>query len=56
MRTKDAVSTAIVGGDVIFSIILFALIYMLLGSLYVYLLVREIKHGPEAIEAKEVLS
>ena len=56
LRTKDAVSTAIVGGDVIFSIILFALIYMLLGSLYVYLLVREIKHGPEAIEAKEVLS
>ena len=56
LRTKDAVSTAIVGGDVIFSIILFALIYMLLGSLYVYLLVREIKHGPEAMEAKEVLS
>jgi cytochrome d ubiquinol oxidase subunit I len=56
LRTKDAVSTAIVGGDVIFSIILFALIYLLLGSLYVYLLVREIKHGPEAIEAKEVLS
>ncbi len=56
LRTKDAVSTAIVGGDVIFSIILFALIYLLLGSLYIYLLVREIKHGPEAIEAKEVLS
>jgi len=55
LRTRDAVSTAVVAGDVVFSIILFALIYLLLGSLYVYLLVREIKHGPEPIEAKEVL-
>ncbi len=56
MRTKDAVSTSVVSGDVLFSIILFALIYFLIGCLYVYLLVKEIKHGPEAVTAKEVLS
>lgn len=56
MRTKDAVSTSIVPGDLFFSIILFFLIYLFIGSLYIYLLVKEIKHGPELVEAKEVLS
>ena len=56
MRTKDAVSTSIVSGDLFFSIILFFLIYLLIGSLYIYLLVKEIKHGPENIGEREVLS
>jgi cytochrome d ubiquinol oxidase subunit I len=47
LRTSDAVSTAVPAGDVVFSIALFAILYLLLGSLYVYLLVREIRHGPE---------
>ncbi len=50
MRVKDAVSTAVDANEVIFSLILFALIYLLLGSVYVYLLVKEIKHGPEALD------
>ncbi len=56
MRTKDAISGVVSGGEVLFSIILFALIYMLIGSLYVYLLVKEVKHGPEEIGKKEVLA
>jgi len=48
LRTSDAVSTSVPAGDVLFSLILFALLYVLLGCLYVYLLVREIRHGPPA--------
>ncbi len=53
MRTKDAVSASVTSGDVLFSIIMFGAIYLLLGSLYVYLLTKEIKHGPEAAAVKE---
>ena len=54
MRTQDAVSTSLVPGDVLFSIILFFLIYALIGILYIYLLVKEIKHGPESIEVSKL--
>ena len=54
MRVRDAVSTAVSSSEVIFSIILFGLIYLLLGSVYIYLLVKEIKHGPESLAKKEV--
>ncbi len=56
MRTSDAVSRNVPAGDVLFSIILFAFVYLLIGSLYLYLLVKEIKHGPEPVAIKEVLS
>ena len=52
MKTKDAFSATLSGGEVLFSLILFAIIYLALGVLYLYLLTREIKHGPES--AKEV--
>ena len=54
MRTKDAVSTAVSSGDVMFSIILFGIIYILLLFLYLYLLIREVKHGPAPVLVKEV--
>lgn len=54
MRTKDAVSTAVVAGDIIFSIILFGIIYLTLLFLFLYLLIKEIKHGPEPFVVKEV--
>jgi cytochrome d ubiquinol oxidase subunit I len=49
LRTSDAVSTAVPAGDVAFSIGLFSILYLLVGVLYVYLLVREIRHGPEPV-------
>ena len=55
MRTKDAASASVPAGDVIFSIILFALIYLFIGSLYLYIFVKEVKHGPEGNLAKEEL-
>lgn len=56
MKTKDAVSFTVGAGEVLFSIILFGIIYLLLGSIFIYLLVRKIKHGPEPVSAQEVLS
>jgi len=54
MKTKDAVSFTVGTGELLFSIILFALIYILLGSIFLVLLFKKIKHGPEPI-AKEAL-
>jgi cytochrome d ubiquinol oxidase subunit I len=47
LRTADAFSTNLTAPMLWFSIILFSLIYALLGWLYVYLLVRKIQHGPD---------
>jgi cytochrome bd ubiquinol oxidase subunit I len=50
LRTSDAVSRSVPAGDVLFSLVLFGLLYLLLGVLYLYLLVREIRHGPAGSE------
>ncbi len=51
LRTRDAVSGAVPAGDVLFSLAVFAVLYLVLGFVYVYLLVREIRHGPEPAAA-----
>ena len=63
MKTSDAISKTVGAGEILFSVILFSVIYLLLGSLYVFLFIQEMKHGPEpsssisfSHEAKEVLS
>ena len=50
LRTSDAVSRSVPAGDMLFSLLLFTVLYLLLGALYVYLLVREIRHGPPGLE------
>jgi cytochrome d ubiquinol oxidase subunit I len=47
LRTADAASITVTAGEILFSIILFGSVYLLLGTLYIYLLVREVKHGPQ---------
>ena len=47
MRTRDGISKVVSAPEVLFSIILFSAIYLLLGSLWIYLLRREVLHGPE---------
>jgi cytochrome d ubiquinol oxidase subunit I len=47
LRTSEGVSTAIVPGQVFGSITMFVMIYLLLFSLFIFLLDRKIKHGPE---------
>jgi cytochrome d ubiquinol oxidase subunit I len=46
LRTRDAVSKVVPAPQVLFSIVLFSVIYALLGSLWLYLLRKEILHGP----------
>jgi cytochrome d ubiquinol oxidase subunit I len=55
MKTRDAVSVTVSSGELLFSIILFALIYLMLGSIFLFLLIRKVKHGPEPV-VKEALS
>jgi len=54
LKTQDAYSTNVTGGEVLFSIIMFGAVYVALGALYVYTLARIVKRGPQALTAKEV--
>jgi len=56
LRTADAISLTVTSGEILFSIILFGLIYLLLGALYLYLMIREVKRGPEPVSSQEVTS
>ena len=53
LKTTDAVSTTVTTQEILFSLILFGVIYVLLGVLYVYLLVKKVQHGPEVQPAQE---
>jgi len=46
MRTSEGVSESIRAAEVLTSLILFGLVYLLLFALFIYLLDRKIKHGP----------
>jgi cytochrome d ubiquinol oxidase subunit I len=48
MRTSEGVSPNISSGNVLFTLIGFAGMYMVMGILYILLMVREVGHGPEA--------
>ncbi len=47
MKTADAVSVTVPAGQILFSIILFVVVYSALGSLYIYLLVRKMGHADQ---------
>jgi cytochrome d ubiquinol oxidase subunit I len=47
LRTSDGVSKSIVASQVFGSITMFIVIYLLLFALFIFLLDRKIKHGPE---------
>lgn len=50
LRTSDALSKVVTANQVLFSLIMFALIYVLLFTLFIYLLNKKIKHGPNEEE------
>lgn len=50
LRRSDALSKAVEANQVLFSLILFAVIYALLLVLFLFLLNEKIKHGPENAE------
>lgn len=47
LRTSDALSKTVTANQVLFSLIMFSLIYALLLVLFIYLLNKKIKHGPD---------
>jgi cytochrome bd ubiquinol oxidase subunit I len=47
MTTADSVSPNVSSGTVLFSIIMYMVIFTILASVMVYLIIREIKKGPE---------
>jgi cytochrome d ubiquinol oxidase subunit I len=49
LKTVDAASVVVPAGQVLFTLIMFVLIYALLLALIVYLVTREIKHGPDSV-------
>ena len=53
LRTKDGHSKAVNAEQVLGSIIMFGLIYVLLFFVWIYVLNAKIKQGPEAVEAEE---
>ena len=51
LKTSEGISPNINAGQVLRSIIMFAVIYTLLLVLFLYLLDQKIKHGPDPVEA-----
>lgn len=50
LRTADGLSAVVKSEQIVFSIIMFSVIYLLLFILFIFLLDRKIKHGPESAE------
>jgi cytochrome d ubiquinol oxidase subunit I len=51
LRTEEGVSPLVSSGNVLFTLIGFAGMYLIMGLLYFVLMVREVAHGPEAEQA-----
>ncbi len=54
LKTSDALSKTVTANQVWFSLIMFAIIYTVLFLLFIYLLNKKIKHGPEAYDVLEL--
>ena len=46
LRTSDGLSKAVTANQIIFSLILFTVVYVFLFALFLFLLNRKIQHGP----------
>jgi cytochrome d ubiquinol oxidase subunit I len=53
MRTSEGFSHTVVAGNALFSLMGFMGIYMILGLLFLFLVGREIAHGPEALSDQQ---
>ena len=55
LKTSDALSKTVTANQVVFSLILFAVVYAFLLLLFLFLLNRKIQHGPETAEDDDEL-
>ena len=53
LRTSDALSRAVTANQIIFSLVLFTIVYIVLFALFLFLLNRKIQHGPVDYGTKE---
>ena len=53
LKTADAFSPNLSKGEVWFSIGMFSAIYLLLGTLYLYLVFKMVRQGPAPLPEKE---
>ena len=59
LRTKDAISVVVPAGQILFTILMFTVVYALLAVLFVYLLKRAVQHGPKDVpdsQTREVVA
>ncbi len=49
LRTAEAASPTVGAGEILFSIILFGLVYLALGVLWFYLILRKMRKGPDPV-------
>jgi len=50
LKTSDALSAAVTANQVLFSLIMFTIVYVILFTLFIYLLNKKIKHGIDDYE------
>ena len=50
LRTSDALSKVVSANNIVFSLIMFTVVYIMLFILFLYLLNKKIQHGPETDE------
>jgi cytochrome d ubiquinol oxidase subunit I len=48
MKTANAASVVVTSGEIVFSLVMFFLIYLLLAIMFVMLFVKIVKKGPVA--------
>jgi cytochrome d ubiquinol oxidase subunit I len=53
LRTSDALSKVVTANQILFSLILFTIVYIVLFALFLFLLNRKIQHGPVDYGTKE---
>ena len=56
LLTSDGVSPLLSAGEVIASLGMFVVLYLLLGALFLFLMNRKIQEGPEELEAVETVA
>jgi len=54
LRTSDSVSKSVSGGAILGSLIMFSFVYLLLFILFLYVLDRKIRGGPEHVTGEEI--
>ena len=55
LHTGQGVSSVVSGGNVLFTLIGFTGLYFVLGVLFLFLVAREIVHGPQGVSANSQL-